>query len=63
MAKHALEEMNNQIICLHRTISQLSTTYIKKRNEIAYLQFGIQELEGYVHGLENHSQQQEVQYE
>ncbi len=38
MAKHALEEMNNQIICLHRTISQLSTTYIKKRNEMAYLQ-------------------------
>ena len=23
VSKHALEEMNNQIICLHRTISQL----------------------------------------
>ncbi len=51
--------MNNQIICLHRTISQLSATCNKKRNEIACLQFGIQELEGYAYGLKNQNQQQE----
>ena len=35
-----------------------------KRNEIEYLQIGVQELEGYVHGLENHNQQQqEIQNE
>jgi hypothetical protein len=36
-----------------------------KRNQIAYLKIGVQELEGYVHGLENHNQQQqqEVQNE
>src|SRR5437588_7152627 len=59
MAKHALEEMNNQIICLHRTISQLSTTCNNKSNEIVYLQNEIQGLEGYVHGLNSQSQQQE----
>jgi chromosome segregation ATPase len=59
MAKHALENMNNQITILRRTISQLSATCNNKRNEIAYLQFGIQELEGYIHGLNNQNQQQE----
>ena len=46
----------------HKNISQLSTTYIKKRNEIACLQFGIQELEGYIHGL-NNQQQEEIENE
>jgi hypothetical protein len=32
-----------------------------KRNEIAYLKIGVQELEGYVHGLKNHNQQQQQQ--
>jgi chromosome segregation ATPase len=59
MAKHALEDMNNQITYLRKIISQLSATYNNKRNEIACLQFGIQELEGYVHGFNNQSQQQE----
>ena len=27
--------------------------------EIAYLKIGVQELEGYVHGLKNHNQQQQ----
>jgi hypothetical protein len=44
--------MNNQITYLNRI------SY-SKRNEIAYLQIGVQELEGYVHGFENHNQQQQ----
>jgi hypothetical protein len=57
MAKHQLDNMNNQITYLNK-IS------FNKRNEIAYLQIGAQELEGYVHGLENHNQQQqEIQNE
>jgi hypothetical protein len=57
MAKHQLDNMNNQI-------SYLNKISYNKRNEIAYLQIGAQELEGYVHGLENHNQQQqEVQNE
>jgi hypothetical protein len=31
-----------------------------KRHEIEYLKIGAQELEGYVHGLNNHNQQQEI---
>ena len=42
MAKHHLDDMNNQITYLNRI------SY-NKRNEIAYLQIGVQELEGYVH--------------
>ena len=60
MAKYALEDMNNQIICLHRTISQLSTTCNNKRNEMAYLQFGVQVLEEHVNGLNS---QQEIENE
>jgi hypothetical protein len=57
VAKHELENMNNQITYLNKI------SY-NKRREIAYLQTGVQELEGYVHGLENHNQQQqEVQNE
>jgi hypothetical protein len=59
MAKYQLDNMNNLITILNRDI-------YNKRNEIAYLQIGVQELEGYVHGLKNHKQQQqqqEIQYE
>jgi hypothetical protein len=59
MAKHALEDMNNQITILRRTISQLSTVCNNKRNEFAYLQFGVQVLEEHVNGLNNQNQQQE----
>jgi chromosome segregation ATPase len=52
MAKYQLDDMNNQITYLNKI------SY-NKRNEIAYLQIGVQELEGYVHGLENHNQQQQ----
>jgi hypothetical protein len=44
MAKYQLDNMNNQITYLNK-IS------ISKRNEIAYLQIGVQELEGYIYGL------------
>ena len=57
MAKYQLDGMNNQIKYLNRI------SY-SKRSEIAYLKIGAQELEGYVHGLENHNQQQqEIQNE
>ena len=48
IAKYQLDDMNNQIIYLNRI------SY-SKRNEIAYLKIGVQELEGYVHGLQNHN--------
>jgi hypothetical protein len=50
MAKYQLDDMNNKIVYLNKII-------YNKRNEIAYLQIGAQELEGYVHGLKNHNQQ------
>jgi hypothetical protein len=52
MAKYQLDDMNNQIIYLNKI------SY-SKRNEIAYLKIGVQELEGYVHGLQNHNQKQQ----
>ena len=52
MAKYQLDDMNNQITYLNR-IS------FNRRNEIAYLKIGVQELEGYVHGLESNGQQQQ----
>jgi hypothetical protein len=51
MAKHQLDDMNNQITYLNKFA-------YNKRNEIEYLQIGAQELERYVHGLKNHNQQQ-----
>ena len=38
MSKHELDNMNNQIILLRRSMYQLSATCNNKRNEIAYLQ-------------------------
>jgi predicted nucleic acid-binding Zn-ribbon protein len=52
MAKYELQNINNQIAILNRDIHN-------KRNEIAYLHFEVQELECYVHGLENHNHQQQ----
>ena len=52
IAKHRLDDMNNQITYLNKI------SY-NKRTEIAYLKIGVQELEGYVHGLNNHNQQQQ----
>jgi peptidoglycan hydrolase CwlO-like protein len=52
LAKSQLDDMNNRI-------SYLNKIAYNKRNEIEYLKIGVQELEGYVHGLNNHNQQQQ----
>jgi len=59
LSKAELNNMNNQISILHRTIYQLSATCNNKRNEISYLQAQIQALEGSVNGLKNRIQRQE----
>jgi len=59
MSKHELDNMNNQIVLLGRSMYQLSATCNNKRNEIAYLQNQIQVLEGHINGLKNRNQQQE----
>jgi chromosome segregation ATPase len=59
MSKHELDNMNNQIILLRRSMYQLSTTCNNKRNEIAYLQNQFQVLEGHISGIKNRNQQQE----
>ena len=56
MSKHELDNMNNQIVLLGRSMYQLSATCNNKRNEIAYLQNQIQVLEEYVCKLKNDSQ-------
>ena len=64
VSKAELDNMNNQISILHRTMYQLSATCNDKRNKIAYLQAQIQVLEGCVNGLKNRSQQcEEIQNE
>jgi DNA-binding CsgD family transcriptional regulator len=50
MAKYELQNINNQIAILNRDICS-------KRNDIAYLHFEVQELDGYLRGLKNHIQQ------
>ena len=52
VSKAELDNMNNQISILRRTMYQLSATCNDKRNEIAYLKNQIQVLEGYVTRLE-----------
>ncbi|MGA9170480.1 MAG: hypothetical protein WBZ20_10095 [Nitrososphaeraceae archaeon] len=59
VSKAELDNMNNQISILRRTIYQLSAICNDRRNEIAYLHAQIQALEGYVIGLKNRTQQQQ----
>jgi chromosome segregation ATPase len=59
VSKAELDNMNNQISILRRSMYQISTTCNDKRNEIAYLKNQIQVLEGYVNGLKSRNQQQE----
>ena len=59
VSKAELDNMNNQISILRRTMYPLSATCNDKRNEIVYLKNQIQVLEGYVNGLKNRNQQQE----
>ena len=64
MSKHELDNMNNQIVLLGRSMYQLSATCNNKRNEIAYLQNQIQVLEGHINELNrNQQQEQEIQNE
>jgi orotate phosphoribosyltransferase-like protein len=58
-----MDNMNNQIAILHRTMYQLSVTCSDRRNEISYLQAQIQILEEYVNELKNNrnQQQEEIQ--
>ena len=66
VSKAELDNMNNQVSILRRTMYQLSATCNNKRNEIAYLKNQIQVLEGYVNGLKkngNQQQQEEIQNE
>jgi hypothetical protein len=66
VSKTELDNMNNQISILRRTMYQLSATCNDKRNEISYLQNQIQILEGYANGLKknrNQQQQEEIQDE
>ena len=48
---------------MYNQITYLNKISFNKRNEIAYLQIGAQELEEYVHGLNRNQQQQEIQNE
>ena len=59
VSKHELDNMNNQVSILRRTMYQLSATCNSKRNEISYLKNQIQVLEEYVNGLNNRTQQQQ----
>jgi polyhydroxyalkanoate synthesis regulator phasin len=58
MSKHELDNINNHIIYQQRNLYQLSADCNSKRNEIAYLQCGVQVLESQVNRLNNQSQQE-----
>jgi chromosome segregation ATPase len=62
MSKAEIDNMNNQISILRRTMYQLSATYNDKRNEIAYLKNQSQVLRSHIYGL-NNQQQEEIQNE
>ena len=57
VSKAELDNMNNQISILRRTIYQLSATCNDRRNEMSYLQAQIQALEVYVDRFKSDSQQ------
>jgi chromosome segregation ATPase len=63
VSKAELNNMNNQVSILHKTIYQLSTTCNDERDEIAYLQAEIQVLEGYVTRLKSDGQQHKIENE
>jgi hypothetical protein len=64
MSKHALDNMNNQIILIRRSMYHLSATCNNNRNEIAYLQNQLQVLRSHnINGLNNCNQQQQQQQE
>jgi hypothetical protein len=61
MSKHELDNMNNHIIYQQRNLYQLSAACNDKRNEFAYLQCGVQVLEGQVNRLNNNDNQAQHQ--
>jgi hypothetical protein len=61
VANYELQKMNNQIAYLQANMSQLSAACDIKRNEIAYLNFGIQALEGHINNRLNDDNQQQQQ--
>jgi hypothetical protein len=61
MSKHELDNMNNQVMLLRRSVCQLSATCNNKRNEIAYLQNQIQVLLSQINELKDRNQQQQVE--
>jgi hypothetical protein len=61
MSNHELGKMNNHIMYLRSIMYQLSTDCNNKRNELAYLQCGVQVLEGQINRLNNNdNQEQEI---
>jgi septal ring factor EnvC (AmiA/AmiB activator) len=63
VSKAELDNMNNQISILRRTMYQLSATCNSKRDEIAYLKNQIQVLEGHIDRFIGNSQQQKIETE
>src|SRR5207248_2961376 len=61
VSKAEMDNMNNQISILHRTMYQLSATCNDRRNEMSYLKNQIQVLEGYVIRLKSDGQQQKIE--
>jgi hypothetical protein len=59
VSKAELDNMNNQISILRRTMYQLSATCNDKRNEMSYLQAQVQVLRGQIIGLNSRNQQQQ----
>jgi chromosome segregation ATPase len=59
VSKAELDNINNQISILLRTMYQLSATCNDRRNGISYLQAQIQSLEGYIDRLKSENQQQQ----
>jgi hypothetical protein len=63
VSKAELDNLNNQISILRRTMYQLSAACNDKRNEIVYLQAQIQALEGHIDRFIGNSQQQKIETE
>ncbi len=59
VSKAELDNINNQISILRRTMYQLSATCNDRRNRISYLQAQIHALEGYIDRLKSENQQQQ----
>jgi hypothetical protein len=53
VSRHELEDISNRITYLHRILFQVCAACDSKRNEFAYLHFGVQQLEGQLYGLKN----------